>query len=315
MKFKICLLSFASILVKKVSILKRLILLLVAFAPVLSFAQSQKRTKILPPPVAHHEVGIQVGVANYYGDLQTKYMPDYGYQPAFGVIYKHFFHPRIGVRLNAMYTRITAADSLSGIAAQEKRNLRFGSNIFEVGTGLEFNFLSVDFNRSKFSPYIFAGVAMYYSNPYTDGPNNSRLYLRTMGTEGQGIPQYTDRKPYGVMNASFPIGGGLKFLIGNTVLLTAEVSARYCATDYLDDVSKSYVNLDTLQKYRGKQSADYAFRGDEKLTFDGNYPNYGYQRGDSRKNDWYWTGTLGITVYFDAFGNKKEYKAMRCNGR
>ncbi len=263
----------------------------------------------------HHEIGLTAGVSNYYGDLQTKWFPAEGYRPMVGISYKYFMHPRIGVRFGANYTRLTAADSLSDIPVFKARNLRFETGLFEVHGGLEINLLAVDIERVKFSPYVFAGVGVFYYNSYTDGLNSEKVYLRPLSTEGQGIPTYPDRKQYNLVNVAFPIGGGLKFFVGKTLIITTELGFRYTSTDYLDDVSKSYVNSDTLKAYRSQQSVDLAFRGKPiGSAGEAQYPDYKFQRGDSKANDWYWFGGITIAVYFDAFGNVGKYWQTRCPG-
>ncbi len=260
----------------------------------------------------HHEVGLLAGVSNYYGDLQDRYDPDYGYRPMGGITYKYFTHPRFGFRFGATYTQLTAADSLNDIPIKQARNLNFTSNIFEIHGGVEVNLLAVDPDRAKFSPYIFGGIAVFYGNPFTADTAGNRVYLRPLGTEGQGLAQYPDRQEYSLVNVSFPIGGGFKFFVGKALMITTEVGLRYCATDYLDDVSRSYVSLDTLQAYRGRRSADYSFRGDEKRGWDGNYPDFRFQRGDSKANDWYAFGGVNVAIYFDAFGNVGRYLQTQC---
>ena len=260
----------------------------------------------------HHEFGLTVGVSNYYGDLQDKVIPDQNYNPVGGISYKYFFAPRIGLRVGAAYTRLAAADSTSDISVKRQRNLSFGTGLFEFHGGLEFNFLAVDILRAKVSPYIFGGVAVFYYNPFAYNEAGNKYNLRTLSTEGQGMQQYPDRKVYKPVNVSFPFGGGLKFFIGKTLMITTEVGLRYTATDYLDDVSKSYVNLDSLRGYKGKVAADFSFRGDETGTFDGKYPDYKFQRGDSKNYDWYGFATLGVNIYFDAFGNMGHYLQARC---
>lgn len=267
----------------------------------------------------HHEFGLSAGVSSYYGDLQDKWFPNYGMKPMGGIMYKYFMNPRVGWRFGVSYTQIGAADSLSDIQAKRERNLRFSSNLLEIQGGLEVNFLPIEKKRMKFSPYVFAGVAIFRFNPYTDGVNGEKVFLRPLSTEGQGIPVYPDRKEYSLTNVSFPIGGGLKFFLGKTLMVTTEMGFRYTNTDYLDDVSKSYVNLDTLQAYRGQQAAELSFRTDElskniegRDAWDRNYPDYKFQRGDSKANDWYWFGNLTVTIYFPAFGNMKEYWQARC---
>ncbi len=263
----------------------------------------------------HHEIGLSVGVANYYGDLQNHLFPSYGYKPMVGIIYKYFMSPRVGLRLGASYASVTAADSLSDVPTNKARNLSFATNIFEMHGGLEINFLPVDIDRMKVSPYIFGGVALFYFDPYAEDIHNNKTYLRPLSTEGEGMAIYPDRKPYKLIQAAFPVGGGLKFLIGKTLMLTTELGFRYTATDYLDDVSKSYVNLDSLNGSKGKLAVQMSYRGNQVPGSDNNYrPNYGYQRGDSNANDWYWFGNITVAIYFRAFGNYGHCKECRCPG-
>lgn len=282
--------------------MKRFILSLVVIFPLL--AQAQR----------HHEVGLFAGVSNYHGDLQDKWFPDNGYRPNVGVFYKYFMNPRVGIRLGANYSKITAADSLSDIAVKQLRNLRFESKLFEMHAGLEINLLPVDRERAKVSPYIFGGLSVFYFNPYTDGMNGEKVMLRPLSTEGQGMSQYPDRKNYSNINVALPFGGGMKFFIGKTLMLTTELGFRYTATDYLDDVSKSYVNQNELFQDRGRQSVDLSFRSDELIGQKVPYPDYGYQRGDSKANDWFWYGGLTLAVYFDAFNNLNTYWQAKCPG-
>jgi len=260
----------------------------------------------------HHEIGLMGGAANYYGDLQTETIPSYGFKPMGGINYKFFFSPHVGIRLGASFAQLTAADSLSNIAANRARNLSFATNIFEFHGGLEINLLPIDVDRMKVTPYVFGGLALFYFNPYTTAQNGDKVFLRPLGTEGQGIPNYPDRKEYKLVNVSFPFGGGLKFLIGKKLMVTTEVGLRYCATDYLDDVSQSYVNMDTLQAFRGTQAVQLSYRGNQVTNWDGNYPDYKYQRGDPKHNDWYYFCGLNVAVYLSTLGNFKSYLQTKC---
>lgn len=280
--------------------MKRILLSLALIVPLCSQAQQ------------HHEIGLDAGVANYYGDLQDKIFPSYGYKPDMGIFYKYFFNPNIGLRFGANYATVTAADSLSDIPANRARNLSFESHVVEIHGGLEINFLPLDVDRMKVTPYVFGGVGAFYFNPYAQAPDGSRVFLRPLSTEGEGLPQYPDRKQYSNIAVSFPFGGGMKFLIGKTLVITTELGFRYTTTDYLDDVSKSYVNLDTLLAYRGKLAAQMSFRGNQIAGWDKNYPSYTNQRGNSNSNDWYWFGNIGIAIYFRTFGNVKDYLQGRC---
>jgi len=260
----------------------------------------------------HHEVGLTVGVANYYGDLQDKIFPSYGYQPMMGISYKYFMNPHVGVRFGASYSTLTAADSLSDIKANRLRNLNFTSRLVEAHAGIEINLWPVDRVRSRISPYLFAGIAVFYTNPYTTGLSGEKVYLKPLSTEGQGLPEYPDRKPYSNVNAAFPFGAGMKFLVNKTLVISGELGYRPTTTDYIDDVSKSYVDLDILTARKGAQAAQLSYRGNTAQGWDGNYVDYKYKRGDSRSNDWYWFGNITIAIYLKAFGNTKDYWQTHC---
>jgi len=279
---------------------KRFLLGLVLFLPFCLQAQE------------HQEIGLTVGVANYYGDLQQKLFPSYGYQPMAGIIYKYFLSPHVGLRFGATYTNLTAADSLSNIPIDKARNLSFSTHLFEVHGALEINMLPIEVFRMKATPYIFGGISVFYFDPFADDSNGNKVFLRPLSTEGEGLPMYPDRKEYSLVNVAFPFGGGFKFFIGKTLMLTTELGFRYTNTDYLDDVSKSYVNLDTLAAYKGALARTMSYRGNTAKGWDGNYPNYGFQRGDSKSNDWYWYGNITVTVYFKAFKNAKDYIKTKC---
>lgn len=280
--------------------MKRLLLSLALFLPFCIQAQE------------HHEIGITMGASNYYGDLQTKFFASYGYHPLGGIVYKYFMSPRIGLRVGATYTSLSAADSLSNIPANRARNLSFATHLFEVHGALEINFLPIEILKKKVSPYIFGGVSVFYFNPYADDTAGNKVYLRPLSTEGEGLPMYPDRKQYSLVNMAFPFGAGMKFFIGQKLMLTTELGFRYTNTDYLDDVSKSYVNLDTLQAYKGHVARSFSYRGNTAANWDGSYPNYGFQRGDSKSNDWFWYANITVTVYFRAFGNPREYLKTKC---
>jgi len=281
--------------------MKKFLLLALTALPVLGFSQK------------HHEVGIVGGVSGYRGDLSPNWIPhEKALMPTAGIMYKYFWNPHVGLRANINVLQITAADSLSISEANRLRNLSFTNRLIELQAGLEFNLLPIEVDRFKFTPYAFAGIAGVYSNPYAYDRENKKVFLRDLSTEGQGLPTYPERKMYSTLQSSFPIGVGFKGFIGKTVMLTGEVGLRYVHSDYIDDVSRTYVNLDTLRYYKGDKSVEMSFRGNELKDFDNNYPDENFRRGDFKNNDWYWSATIGITVYFEAFGNRKNWTGAKC---
>ncbi len=262
----------------------------------------------------HLDVGIKGGVAYYHGELQHDWFPDNGQGINVGIYFKKFRNKTVGYRFGLNYmSDLNAHDSNSVNAAERMRNLRFHTNVVEGNIGLELNLIPFGAQHYKFTPYIFGGFNIFYFNPWTDSfENRGKIYLKKLGTEGQYTTNYPDRVPYNLVSTGLYFGAGIKGLISETVILGAEVGFRYLSTDYFDDVSRTYVNLDTLLNTRGLQSAELSFRGDELDDFEGDYPDNGYVRGDPTSNDWYYTATISIGIYFDVPERSRRYPFTRC---
>ncbi len=115
-----------------------------------------------------------------------------------------------------------------------ERNLNFKTSIWEVALMAEYDFL----NRADYSivPYIFAGPGVYHFNPKTTDNAGNTVELQPIGTEGQNLAAYADRK-YNLTQLNLQFGAGIRYEVSETFSLGAEVSFRKLFTDYLDDVS------------------------------------------------------------------------------
>ena len=126
--------------------------------------------------------------------------------------------------------------------------------------------------------------------------------LKPLSTEGQGLVAYPNRDPYSLTQFAIPFGAGIKFAINESISLAWEIGLRKTFTDYLDDLSTSYVDEATLLAERGPLAADLAFRGDELKNTPGSYPADGTVRGGPDFKDWYYFS--GITASYNLpFGN------------
>ncbi len=186
------------------------------------------------------EYGVAIGGSQYFGDLND----DYGFQyvrPAAGLFIRQHVNPFIALRVTGNYTKIGYDDKFSDNAYNRKRNLNFRSDIYELAVQAEFNFFrfATGEENSRFTPYLTGGVGGFYFNPYTH--YNGKVYnLRNLGTEGQTIG-YDGRKPYSNFSMCFPVGAGFKYWIRPGFNLGIEIADRLTITDYMDDVSLTYV--------------------------------------------------------------------------
>jgi hypothetical protein len=244
------------------------------------------------------------GGSNYQGDLKDNIFSTVGFGRAFGAIYRNQFSNLFAVRLGVATGLIMGDDAKTG---KPSRNLKFMSYLYDGYGAIEFRLWNHD--RFKVVPYSYAGMGVFHFNPFVHyGDKNQRVFLQPLGTEGQGLPQYPDRKMYNTTQVFIPIGGGLLYPLGEKWLLGVEARFNKTFTDYLDDVSTRYARPDVLLQGRGQLAVDLAFRGDEVSNVQ--YPTNEPKRGNPKDKDWfYYVGiTLGINIYS---GNSKYLRHVR----
>lgn len=239
------------------------------------------------------------GFANYYGDLQNKPFTLDQAKGVFGVGAKYDITNKIAVRSGIMFGKIAAMDAKNK-AALQFRNLSFQSRIIEFNVLGEYTLF--DMQERQLSPYVFGGIAMFHFNPYTYDTLGNKHYLKPLSTEGQGLSQYPDRKPYKLTQFAIPFGAGVKFRVTDNVVLAYEFGLRKTFTDYLDDVSKTYVSDVALALARGQTAVDLAYRGDELKTGSQIYPAEGDVRGGEEFKDWYYFSGVSVAIGINTNG-------------
>lgn len=188
------------------------------------------------------EFGISAGAAHYFGDLNTRAAINRP-KPALGVFFRKQFGNYVALRVAAHYARLGYSDVYNKNEFQKRRNLSFNTNIWELTLQGDFNFFKFipGTERFPFTPYITFGAGVFSYDPYAYY-NNQKIFLRPLGTEGQGYSQYPDRKPYNTMALCVPLGVGIKYNVNSRMNVGFEVVYRFTNTDYLDDVSSTYVD-------------------------------------------------------------------------
>ncbi len=248
------------------------------------------------------------GNSNYQGDLQEKRYTFKQSRSAFsfGVAYELTDH--INLRGLFMLTTLHADDKDNADIALRERNLNFWTNIQELSfTGQYFLFNT---SRAKVDPYVSLGVALFHFNPYTYDKAGQKYYLQPLGTEGQGLAAYPDRKPYALTQWAIPFGGGVRIQVNDGFRLGVELGMRRLFTDYLDDVSTSYADLTALLSGRGPKAVELAFRTGELHGGTTPYPPAGAKRGSPKFKDWYYTTAL--TANFRINGREARFGRTSC---
>lgn len=191
------------------------------------------------------EIGFSAGAAHYFGDLNTRGRINRP-KPTIGVFFRKQFGNYIGLRVSAHFARLGYSDIYNTHNEyQRRRNLSFNTNIFELGLQGDFNFFKFvpGDPDHRFTPYITIGAGIFSYDPYAF-LGGKKYFLRPLGTEGQGSAAYPDRKPYNTMAFAIPFGVGVKYALNDRMNIGFEVCHRFTTTDYLDDVSQTYVGAD-----------------------------------------------------------------------
>jgi len=239
------------------------------------------------------EFGISAGGANYFGDLNQQYGFDYFRQSA-GIFYRYNFSPYIALRLSGTYAHIGYADRYANNFFQQQRNLSFKSDIYEAAVLADFHFFRYEIEDFEYriTPYITLGLGMFSYNPYAE-INGVNVDLRPLGTEGQGYERYADRR-YGKTAFSFPIGAGVKFWMARGITIGVEIFNRLTGTDYIDDVSATYVGANLFPNNSQSPYPTYASQLQDRSVEVSNTPIgiEGRQRGISSTRDQFLTAHM-----------------------
>lgn len=313
---------------------RHILLLLVSFT---IFSNSFSQSFLFGQKVKW-EVGLNFGPSFFLGDLGgnsgkgTNNVKDMNLE--FTKMMKGVFvtaYPKdwLGVRLAADITYLEGSDDIintTGIDElwRKQRNLDFKTNVFEAYAALEI-FPTMMFRRDKgyqpkLRPYGLVGVGIFNFNPkgsITDASGNkSWHYLHPLKLEGQGMAEYPESKPYKLTQFNVPIGAGIKYYVSERINLSTEVLYRKTFTDYIDDVSKNYIDYNNFSKYLSASDAALAYKLSDKsigIIYPGmsRYPA-NTQRGDSKDGDTYFSVVLKFGIRLGDIYNNPALKQTRC---
>jgi len=210
--------------------------------------------------VQYEEVGFFAGGSYYIGDLNEVHFNLI--QPAVGVFYKKNLDRRFAIKSSIFHGEIRGSDKENKVDSTKiNRNLHFKSPITEISAQVEFNFMNYETGNKKysFSPYITSGISFYKFNPQarrydTENPfdndgvgtSNPWIELQNLGTEGQNSAGYPERSPYMLSQFAIPLGVGFKMSVARNFSFSIEYGIRKIFTDYIDDVSLTYVDPSVL---------------------------------------------------------------------
>jgi len=279
-------------------------LLLLTVTSISSLFASAQREAV----VQEGEFGIGIGAGHYFGDLNTRAHINRPKIAATAFFRKNFGN-YIALRVGASFAQLGYSDIYNTHNDYMKaRNLSFNSNVWELAVQGDFNFFRFMPGEPgyNFTPYITFGVGVFNYDPFAM-LSGQKYFLRPLNTEGQGNALYPDRKPYGSMAFCIPIGAGFKYCINENINVGFELVHRVTGTDYLDDVSTTYVDPSVFPPLPdGSPSPAYLLH-DRSYELGEPIGIPGRQRGVSTQKDQFITG-----IFYISF-NLQSYKCPSAN--
>ncbi len=225
------------------------------------------------------KITIGGGGVSYVGDLKDQVTKDINPMFSLGLLYK--FAPHVSLKSEFSFYKLSASDADTKNAF---RNLSFASQNFEAYAGLMYEMFDVE-NPSRgrgliVNPYAFAGLGFTTFSPYTQ-LDGTRYNLRRYRTEDV---------QYSTATVIAPVGLGIRFEFTRRLGMSVEGAYRFSFSDYLDDVSTTYIGSANITDNIRARLAD---RGPEVGT---PFSEAGAQRGNPSRKDGY--VTLGVKLEY-----------------
>jgi hypothetical protein len=300
------------------SFLSTVVIITWCFLPQQSFSQPDFSDDLYYSNKVTYEIGASLGVMNSLTDLGggkgigKKFVKDInlGNTKATGSIFlSAVYKYAVAVRLEAVWGGVKAEDAVlkrvkESVGGRYERNLSFRSSISEVSAIMEihpryFKNFTAGQKLPRISPYLLGGIG-YFSFKPQGKLNGEWIDLKPLSTEGQGFPEYAERKPYKLKQFNLPVGAGIKYKLNEIWNVSAECVYRILNTDYLDDVSSTYIDNNLFQKYfNGDQLAKaLALSNRQKELNPSHITNTGDIRGNYKGNDAYFSVNFKVALIF-----------------
>ena len=310
----------------------RLIVLISLFSSLSFYSFSQSLTFA----DGRYEFGLGIGPSFFLGDLGgnrgkgTDFVKDVNLPLTKlnkGAFLNVFPAEWLGLRLAVNFSQLQGFDSLiknSGGAEiyRKRRNLTFKSNITEAYAAIElyptYFFEKYDGLQYKLRPYAVIGIGAFRFKPqglYIEPSGKEKwVDLKPLKLEGQGMAEYPERKDYSLTQLEIPLGFGVKYYVKETMYIGFEILHRKTFTDYVDDVSTTYIDPVYFDQYLTPEQAVMA----KQLMYRENLhnpsvtrPYINDQRGDPKDNDSFFSSILRLGWRINGL-NSGLSKQLRC---
>jgi hypothetical protein len=248
------------------------------------------------------EFGFGIGAGHYFGDLNTRARLNRA-KMAGTIFFRKNMGNYIAVRIGATFAQLGYSDQYNSYNSyMYSRNLSFNTKVWELTLQGDFNFFRFmpGDPQYSFTPYITLGGGVFSYDPYAY-LKGEKIQLRSLGTEGQGSKLYPDRKQYSSMGICIPFGAGFKYSFNEKINIGIEVLHRFTNTDYLDDVSKTYVDPSIFPLNPDGSISNAQLLSDRSYELGEPIGIPNRQRGNSKQKDQFVTAMIHVTFNLQSY--------------
>lgn len=285
------------------------------------------------------EAGIDVGPSVFLGDLGghrgkgTYFIKDYNFPVTKlmkGLYLSIYPAEWIGFRVAGGITQLTGDDAYINTnghweLTRKVRDIQFRTNLQEVYGAVEIYPNVLTNMKYDYVPrlryYGVIGLGWFHFNPQGPYVNPSTgktewIDLKPLRLEGEGV--IAGRKEYNLSGLNIPMGLGIKYDVSDRWVIGVEVLHRKTFTDYIDDVSTRYADINQISPYLTPQQVTYAkyFLGQGLTNLQVRSPyGAGRRRGNPNRNDAYFAYTFRLAYKFGNLYNsvfQNNLRQVRC---
>lgn len=294
------------------------------------------------------EIGFSVGSSQFLGDLGgtsgigQALWGDTDWEstrPMIGGHIRYNIGGHFSIRINLSYIYLSGNDEYTGkgfdatVRQSDQagwfryyRNLHFRSHCLELSPVVHYTPFNIKLSGSRYThqvenrlaPYVLVGMGILCFNPQAR-LGGTWVDLHPLRTEGQGL--LNDRPEYRLTQFIVPLGIGIQWEHNHSYVFSLEIRHQITFTDYLDDVSTSYVSPSIFTDHHDPATASQAIALARRSAEQDPSERYGYitapgeQRGNAKNNDSYYLISFRLGFYLKRSRRLAIIKDYNTGGR
>lgn len=192
------------------------------------------QAQIVPSP---YEIGLQVGIGVYNGDITSTVLDSYRTPGGFiGINGSRKLSKKFALRADISFGHLHASDSnFSAPEYKRQRNFGFRTSVTETSLKLVWKPIGED---HLLIPYLFGGVGYDFIKITRDFSKFNADFFFANPELRAGLAEDTAQKlPNNLL--TLPIGIGFRYAISDRLSLSLETTYNITNSDYLDGFSKA----------------------------------------------------------------------------